>query len=83
MNGALAGGASLEVVADGANMKVLGAAEGAGAGAGAAEVLLALPKRLGAGMEEDGALVELVGLLAMKEKAGFGAAGESVERSDI
>lgn len=78
MNGALAGGASLEVVVDGANMKVLGAAEGAGAGA--AEVLLALPKRLGAGMELDAALVELVGLLAMKEKAGFGAAGESVER---
>lgn len=82
MNAALAGGASLEVVADGANMKVLGAVEGAGAGA--AEVPLPLPKRLGAGMEEDGALVELVGLLAMKEKAGFGAAGESVERrSDI
>lgn len=82
MNGALAGGASLEVVADGANMKVLGAAEGAGAGA--AGVLLALPNRLGAGVEEDAALVELVGLLAMKEKAGFGAAGESVERrSDI
>lgn len=80
MNGAFAGGASLEVVADGANMKVLGAGEGAGA----AEVLLALPKRLGAGMEGDGALVELVGLLAMKEKDGFGAAGESVERrSDI
>lgn len=38
------------------------------------------PKRLGAGPEEDGALVEVAaGLLAPKEKAGLGAAGESGE----
>lgn len=56
---------------------------------GAAAVLLllllpvlaaaALPKRLGVGPEDDGALVA-AGLLAPKEKAGFGAAGESGKR---
>lgn len=56
-------------------MKVFGAAEGAGAGV---EVLLPLaaPNRLGVGVEDDEVveLVALVGLLARKEKAGFGAA---------
>lgn len=40
-------------------------------------LLLELPNRLGVGMEEEGAVVELVGLLAIKENAGFGAAAES------
>lgn len=40
--------------------------------------LVELPNRLGVGMEEEGAVVELVGLLAIKENAGFGAAAESV-----
>lgn len=60
-------------------MKVLGAAEAAGAWVEL--LLLLLPKRLGVGMEEDEVveLVVLVGLLAIKENAGFGpAAAESV-----
>lgn len=75
MNGALAGGASLEV-ADCPYEKVVGAAEVLPL------LLAAAPKRLGAGPEEDGALVAAAaaGLLAPKEKAGFGAAGESGER---
>lgn len=57
-------------------MKVLGAAERAGAGV---ELLLsATPNRLGAGAEDDVVeLVVLVELLAMKENAGFGAVEES------
>lgn len=60
---------------------MLGAAEGAGAGAGAGEelVLLAAPNRLGVGTEEDEVVELVVGLLAMKENDGFGAAGESVQ----
>lgn len=54
------------------------AAEEAGA---AVELLLlsATPNRLGVGVEDDGVveLVVLVGLLAMKENAGFGAVEES------
>ena len=43
-----------------------------------AVVLVAgLPNRLGIGVEED-EVVEFVGLLAIKENAGFGAAEESV-----
>lgn len=42
-------------------------------------LLVELPNRLGVGMEEEGAVVELVGLLAIKENAGLGAAAESVE----
>lgn len=36
-----------------------------------------MPNRLGVGVDED-EVVELVGLLAIKENAGFGAAEESV-----
>lgn len=43
-------------------------------------LLVELPNRLGVGMEEEAAVVELVGLLAIKENAGFGAAAESVEK---
>lgn len=55
---------------------MLGAAESAGVGV---EVLLLLlvvvvPNRLGVGVEDD-EVVELVGLLAMKENDGFEAAG--------
>lgn len=67
-------------------MKVLGAAEGAGAGV---ELLLLLllvvvvavevPNRLGVGVEDDEVVefVVLLGLLAINENAGFGAAAES------
>lgn len=37
-----------------------------------------MPNRLGVGVDED-EVVELVGLLAIKENAGFGAAEESVK----
>lgn len=57
-------------------MKVLGAAEGAGAAVEVLLLLLAVPNRLGVGVEDD-EVVELVGLLAMNENAGFGA-GDSV-----
>lgn len=40
-------------------------------------VVVGLPNRLGIGVEED-EVVEFVGLLAIKENAGFGAAEESV-----
>lgn len=44
---------------------------------------LLLPNRLGVGVEDDED-VELVGLLAMKENAGFGvAAAESVGRRKV
>ena len=71
---ALAGGPSLEVAAGWPNMKVLGAA--------ACVELLLLPNRLGAGVEDAEVveLVVLVGLLAIKENAGFGEAAESVGR---
>lgn len=60
-------------------MNALGAAEGAGAGVVVVEVLLVVvPNRLGV-EEEDDEVVELVGLPAMKENAGFGAAVESVQ----
>lgn len=68
-------------------MKVFGAAEGAGA---AVEVLLLLPllaapNRLGVGVEDDEVveLVTLVGLLARKEKAGFGAAEAGSVQDEI
>lgn len=75
MNGALAGGASLEE-ADWPYEKVVGAAA-------ALPLLVALaPKRLGEGPEEDGALVAAAaGLLAPKVKVGLGAAGDSGERT--
>lgn len=46
-------------------------------------VVVVLPNRLGVGMEEDEVvdLVVLVGLLPIKENAGFGAAEESVRGS--
>lgn len=37
-----------------------------------------VPNILGVEIEEEDAVVELVGLLAIKENAGFGAADESV-----
>lgn len=55
-------------------MKVLGAAEEAGAWV---ELLLLLPNRLGVGAE-DNEVVVLVGLPAIKGKACFGAGAESV-----
>lgn len=69
-------------------MKVFGAAEGAGADV---EVLLLLlpplaaPNRLGVGVEDDEVveLVTLVGLLARKEKAGFGAAEAGSVQDEI
>lgn len=36
------------------------------------------PNTLGAGIDEEDTAVEFVGLLAIKENAGFGAADESV-----
>lgn len=63
-------------------MKVLGVA--AGAGAGVEEMLLVVvvllpPNRLGVGVEDDVVveLVELTVLSALKENAGFGAAGSA------
>lgn len=59
-------------------MKVLGAAEGAGAGV---ELLLVVPNRLGVGVEDDEVVefvVVVVGLLPINENAGFGAAAGSV-----
>lgn len=41
-------------------------------------LLVVVPNRLGAGLDEEDTVVELVGLLAIKENAGFGAAAESV-----
>lgn len=41
-------------------------------------LLLVVPNRPGAGLDEEDTVVELVGLLAIKENAGFGAAAESV-----
>lgn len=70
MKGALAGGASLEA-ADWPYEKVVALA--------LALLAAALPKRLGAGLEEDTAPVA-AGVLAPKEKAGLGAAGASMER---
>lgn len=61
-------------------MKVLGVAEGAGAEVEemllVVVVLLLPPNRLGVGVEDDAVveLVELTGLPALKENAGFGAA---------
>lgn len=75
---ALAAGASFEVDAGCPNMKELGA------GAWEEEPLLLLllllvaPNTLGAGIDEEDTAVEFVGLLAIKENAGFGAADESV-----
>lgn len=58
-------------------MKVLGAAEGAGAGV---ELLVVVPNRLGVGVEDDEVVefVVVVGLLPINENAGFGAAAGSV-----
>lgn len=72
---ALAAGASVEVDAGCPNMNELGA--------GAWEeplplLLLVAPNTLGAGTDEEDTAVVFVGLLAMKENAGFGAADESV-----
>lgn len=58
-------------------MKVLGAAEEAGAWVELLLLLLLLPNRLGAGAEDNEGVV-LVGLPAIKEKACFGAGAESV-----
>lgn len=42
------------------------------------EELLLVPNRLGVVMEEEDVVLELVGLLSIKENAGLGAAEESV-----
>lgn len=62
-------------------MKVLGAAERAGAGVVELVLLVLVPNRLGVGVEDDDVveLVVLVGLLAIKENAGFGAAAAESE----
>lgn len=68
-------------------MKVFGAAEGAGAGVEVVLLLLPLaaPNRLVVGVEDDEVveLVTLVGLLARKEKAGFGAAEAGSVQDEI
>lgn len=68
-------------------MKVFGAAEGAGADVEVLLLLLPLaaPNRLGVGVEDDEVveLVTLVGLLARKEKAGFGAAEAGSVQDEI
>lgn len=57
---------------------MLGTGEGA---AGGAELLLPFPNRLGAGAEVVEDVEFVVGLLAIKEKAGLGAAVESAALS--
>lgn len=66
-------------------MKVFGAAEGAGADVEVLLLPLAAPNRLGVGVEDDEVveLVTLVGLLARKEKAGFGAAEAGSVQDEI